>query len=47
MAQKAGVPYKEHSDPRSSDEAREASLPSPVETVVPGLPAPPTPAATE
>src|SRR5207245_4000964 len=47
MAQKAGVPYKEHSDPTSSDEAREASLPSPVETVAPGLPDPPTPAATE
>jgi len=47
MAQKAGVPYKEHSDPASSEEAREASLPSPVETVVPGLPAQPTPAATE
>ena len=47
MAQKAGVPYKEHPDPTSSEEVREASLPSPAEAVIPGLPPQPTPAATE
>jgi segregation and condensation protein B len=47
MAQKAGVPYTEHSDPTASDDIREASLSSPAEAPITGVPAQPTAAANE
>jgi segregation and condensation protein B len=47
MAQKAGVPYTEHSDPTSSEETREASRAGPAEAANLGVPAPPTAAANE